>query len=369
MAFVERFVTDAAAGGGDGTEGNPWTLAEALTNQVAGDRVNVQSDGPYSLAADAFTNAGTIFDIILMRGYNTTIGDLEGQGRNADGTLDITNFPLITLTGLLNPSAFCFVQNLAFTGALNAALIGNNNTDSFGIISCELINTNSSANARCVQLDNSCTLINSDFECTGATHNVIVDTDIETFVHGCRFKGVANDAITSIRGSFIGNTFIGNGTDVAIDFQSRSAPPLEVVSNTFYNWATVLQFVNVAPAALVHIINNHATDCGEWLNNLYSATDFTPVIEMNNRTRDNTTPRTGIGDGFNIAEVTTDTGGDETDYTNAGADDFSLISAAPGREAALGAGSPDIGGWQGAAGAGGAGGLLVHPGMSGGMRG
>jgi len=302
------------------------------------ERTNVQSDAGYSLGADAFTNVGTVFDFIVMRGYNTTIGDLEGQGRNSDGTLDTTNFPAITLTGLLNPSAFCFVQNLAFTGALNSALIGNNNTDNFGIISCELINTTSGANARCVQLDNNCTFINSDFECSGTTHNIIVDLDIEPTVFGCRFEVTANGAITSIRGSFIGNVFIGDGSSVAIDFQSRSSPPLEVIGNTIFDWGTAIQFINTAPVTNVHIINNHVTDCTNYINDLHSATDSTPIFEFNTRTRDNTTPRTGVGDGFNVSEVTTDTGGSETDYTNAAAGDLSLIIGAPGVDAGLGFG-------------------------------
>ena len=90
MAFTERYVADAASGGGAGTEGDPWTLAEALANAVAGDRVNILSDSSYSLGADTVTNAGTAASLIVFRVYNSPIGDLEGQGGNAEVTLNST---------------------------------------------------------------------------------------------------------------------------------------------------------------------------------------------------------------------------------------------------------------------------------------
>ena len=80
------------------------------------------------------------------------------------------------------------------------------------------------------------------------------------------------------------------------------------------------------------MINNHVTDSTKWLDNLYSGTGNVAVVEINSRTRDNTTPRTGI-DGINISEVTTDTGGAETDYVDAGSDNLRLISGAPGEAA------------------------------------
>ena len=86
MAFTERYVTSGAGGGGSGTSGSPWTFAEAITNAVAGDRINVQSDAAYSIGATTF-GAGTFAAPILWRGYDATIGDCDDLGRNADGTL------------------------------------------------------------------------------------------------------------------------------------------------------------------------------------------------------------------------------------------------------------------------------------------
>lgn len=68
-----KYVTTTAAGGGDGTLGNPWTMAEAVAQAVAGDIVRV-SPGTYSINrtstdnTPAFhpTNSGTLADPIIF---------------------------------------------------------------------------------------------------------------------------------------------------------------------------------------------------------------------------------------------------------------------------------------------------------------
>ena len=50
-----------------------------------------------------------------------------------------------------------------------------------------------------------------------------------------------------------------------------------------------------------------------------------------NRERDNTSANVGIGNWPEINKITTDTGGDETDYFDAASGDFRLIDGSPGR--------------------------------------
>ena len=78
MAFIERFVAVDAAGGGDGSAEDPWTLDEAAAQAAAGERVNIKA-GVYALSAalspayDGWKNAP-----IVWRGYTDLPGDAAG---------------------------------------------------------------------------------------------------------------------------------------------------------------------------------------------------------------------------------------------------------------------------------------------------
>lgn len=334
MAFTEKYVTSAAGGGGTGGSGDPWTLAEAFANATAGDRVNIQSDAGYSIGATTITNAGTVSSLVVYRGYNSSIGDLEGQGRNADGTLDTTNFPAITLTGTLTCKAFICFESLAFSGAISNTLIGTASLDDIQFLSCSFTNSQNHAAARCLYLDEDVVVVNSDVECSGASHGAVVTADNRSILLGCRIKGVANSPLI-VTPSFIkavGVLFIGNNTGTGI--QQTGAVAGSYIGNcTFYNLGTAIECTSASPSAIPVLINNHATDCSKWLD--YTGGGTLAVIEVNNRTRDNTTPRTGIGDGVNMGEITTDTGGPETDYTDHSSDNFRLITGAPGKAAGI----------------------------------
>lgn len=338
MAFSEKYVTDAASGG-DGSIGSPWTLAEALTNAVAGNRINILSDSGYSLGADTVSGVGTAGDLIVFRGYDSSIGDLQNPGRSSStGSLITTGFPIITLTGTLTPNAFVVFQNLSFTGSISSQLVGSTSIDDVTLVESTFFNSANSSIAKAFRGDNDCRAVNCDFECTGADHGSIFDLDIRGLALYCRIKGVAGTGIALSSGSVVGNVFIGDGSDIAVSYKQAAVSGDMIVGNTIYNWNTAISYPNAAFADNPIIASNHVTDCSEYINNLRSATDAMPLIEMNNRTRDNTTPRTGVGDGVLSGEVTTDTGGIETDYTNAGADDLSLIAAAPGVDAGSGFG-------------------------------
>lgn len=337
MAFTDRYVTQAAGGGGDGSSGNPWTLAEGFANIAAGEILNVQSDGAYSIGADSITNAGTTSSLIVVRGYNSTIGDLANQGYNSDGSLDTTNYPDITLTGTLTGNANVVLQNLNFSGALSTRLIGSSSVDRWAMVECAVTNSQSNASASCVLGDNYVTLIDCDLECSATTHGPIVQADIELVAIGCRLKHsdttTSRELIRAQYGKVLGCLFHADGSAKGHGIWIETGGPLTLVCcNTFYNLETCVQFPNALSSTHIPILyNNHATDCSKWLDHLYSATANTVILEAHSRTRDNTTPRTGIGDSINLGEITTDTGGASTDYEDAGNGNFFLISGAPGR--------------------------------------
>lgn len=338
MALSEKYVTASAGGGGAGTSGDPWTLAEALTSAVAGDRVNIQS-GAYSSGADSVSGAGSLTQLVIFRGYNSSIGDLDDQGRSTDGSLDTTNFPVITMTGLLAPSRHCVLQNLSFTGAITTTgIIYTTSVDNVTMISCKVVNT---GNGYAIRLDNYAQLIQCDFDCTAATHSIVVDIDSRSTLVDCRIHGtVASGVLLALDDGFIDScVFYANSTSIGIQHHAQFGSSRLIKNCTFYGLGTAITFPDSATHSTVPIlINNHITDNTTYVNNLYSATSTWCLIEVNNRTRDNTTARTGIGDGVVCAEVTTDTGGASTDYEDATTGDFRLISAAPGIDAGIGLG-------------------------------
>jgi hypothetical protein len=80
MAWTERYVTPLGAGANNGTsEANAWTLAQAFSGMAAGQRLNVKA-GTYSIGASLSPSfPGTSSAPMAIRGYKTTIGDLDSQ--------------------------------------------------------------------------------------------------------------------------------------------------------------------------------------------------------------------------------------------------------------------------------------------------
>ena len=159
------------------------------------------------------------------------------------------------------------------------------------------------------------------------------DVDQSCHVCNCRFK-LSHSSGTGViwfQGYCIDCTFYGGGK--GIDFVTSSYLGACCVSGcTFYGMDVAIEVPNGATTGFLHINSCHATDCAKWIDNPYSATEDSTTIEVRCRTRDNTTIRTGIGTPVLVAEITTDTGGAETDYEDASTGDFRLITGAPGQK-------------------------------------
>ena len=116
MAFTEKYVTASASGGGDGSIGNPWTIEEAALNATSGQRVNVKA-GSYTLAgANIFMQGSNEANPFSIRGYKTTIGDLDGVPSSQ--LVDGTDLPLLTTSNssyyMYFNGSYQIIENISF---------------------------------------------------------------------------------------------------------------------------------------------------------------------------------------------------------------------------------------------------------------
>lgn len=355
MAITEYYVRSDSAGGGNGTTDSAsganaaFTWAELGTRMsagaaAAGDRYNIKS-GTYSISAtDTWTNDGTVVSPIIFRGFNSIIGDLDSQGRtSAQQALNLTNFPLLSYASgtRLNASGadFTIFQNLkltvAGTGIAGPLLNGAGNSV---IYRCYAENISTSASA--VGISGGI-VIDCDAALTGASGGSAAISG--TVVIGCRViqsqaTGINPNNSTSVALDNVVANCVNGIVFSATTVGSRFC----AIGNTVYNCSS--NGITIASAAYTAIplisFNNHVTDCGA--NGFYSNYDGTGQLAAVfgfNRTRDNVTAAMNGWDDWvsatTFSHVTTDTGGAETDFTNAGSNDYTLISAAPAKGTGL----------------------------------
>jgi hypothetical protein len=114
------YVTHDAGGGGIGTEGDPFTLAEACDAVAAGETVYVKASGAYNVQDGATgsvfnpSTAGTITTPVLWQGYKTTINDGGIVEIDAD-----TNNLDYGLRASANSIHYQVFKNFEFWGANN----------------------------------------------------------------------------------------------------------------------------------------------------------------------------------------------------------------------------------------------------------
>lgn len=343
MAYAQKYASSAGGGLHDGSsEANAWAFSEILTNAVAGDYVNYKNDNHTVPTASAMTNTGTYASHITIAAYKTTPGDLDGLGRNSDTSLNTTDFPTLTLSGTF-PIATSFIvfQNFIMSGTYPNEMIGAGPSDKLVFINCEFRHTVDSAFATTIRCDDQLNLINCDMYISGGSFSNLVRADYHGYMKGCRFivSGTTANYLFRVNTVVMSGCIIsGNENDIVNLNNTLYLSVLE--ENTFYDCGDILRLPNAAPNTLPIMINNHGTDSYRWINNQYSATSDIALIEVNNRTRDITIPRTGVGAGVLLGEVTADTGGPETDYTDYVNNDLTLKTTAAGKDAALGVANP-----------------------------
>lgn len=353
-AITERYVT-ADSDGGDGSAGNPWTLTEAFAAAAAGDRVNIKA-GTYTRTGwDTVTVDGTAASPIIWRGYNSTIGDLDTQGHDANGSLNVTNFPVIAYgdTYAMNVSGhnYGILQNIKITGNRAGFLTNPAATTVFFRCYVENTSTNSSATAITTAIGN--TIIDCDAKLSGGSGgSAAISAGGNAIILYSRVLGSSNHGILcSNSGTYVIGCSIDDvaGDGIAFTSTMTSHLPPVCIGNTIYSCGG--DGISVANAAyttrsLIAVNNIIAESASYGIDSGYSGSGNLMLVSLFNRFIANTSGTTnGFADwaaGLAIGNVSTGTVADE--LTDAAGGDFRLKSAALAINAALPTG--DIGALQ-----------------------
>jgi hypothetical protein len=360
--MADFYVSPAGSGAHDGsTTSDAFSTAEMIT-----DWATAASGSRYLIVSGAHSfGTATVAAGMILQGYASTDDDLRDVAYDSSGFLDTTGFPVVTCTGTLTvaTSAVTKIRCLDFTGSVNGALIGNVTNDSWGMEICRVTNTANNAAAQALVTDNGGDYEYLDLSCTGASHGTVFEADSITRCWHVRATSTSASATCiDLRypsdGIYRCTFDSAGGTCLRVE---SAAADLPIEHCTFYGSgggsAAGILFVSATGAA--HLRNNHATDMSKWLE-VPSGTK--EVLESGTRTRDVTTLRTGLYSGLAaFGAITTDTGGAETDYTDAANGDFRLIDGAPGARAGIA--GQTCGAWEQVAVSGGGGGCgMIGPG-------
>lgn len=256
MAFNEKYVTATGGGLHDGSsEANAWTLSEAASNISAGDRINMKA-GTYTLSAPiVFSGVGSSTSPTSLRGYKTTIGDMdEGQ---ASQRVSGTDIPLVQVSGgnylrWINNASI--VENIATE--IDSPTTHGIYLNPKGIVRrCRMSITNAPSSV--YQANRTVYNTNTQFHdcsfsggttgtCCGGNRSAWygcyfnggvlgIDGSLQTFVTNCVFSGQSSHAIdfTYGFGPIEGNTFYNIGGN-AIDVDNTLGPT-SVKNNVFHS--------------------------------------------------------------------------------------------------------------------------------------
>lgn len=349
MAITERYVSSSGTDtyANSTSSSTPCSLSTAITSGVAGDRFNIKADGTYTRSAsDTLSAVATATSPIIWRGYTTTLGDAT-IGRGSGGVLDTSNMPTIAYNAtfrLNNTGTDHIFESLIITANQSgAALLLGQNAIAYN---CKVTNSSTNAAAVAIAVGARGGIIDCDATLDGASGGTagITCAQASALTMGCLVTATAAPCITVGSSACITHNVCYGTTGDGISCATSSL--CNVHNNTIYNCGGDGIDIAAGNTTIVKFVANHITNCGGYGINFNGATCEAVIIA--NRFRDNTSGNiSGAADwtsGTNWRVVTTDTGGAETDFTNAASKDFSLVAGSPGIGGAPGY-LTDIGAW------------------------
>lgn len=349
VATLDRAVGTTGSTGGTGKLGGAVTITDANFEEAEpGNILYIKDDGTHSPGAVTVSSGGTPTSPIFVEGYNTTRGD----GPDAE-----TNRPLISS----GANAFTLgvnwqIKYTEHTGT--SAAVVNLNSEAV-ILGCKSNNTSGTNSRNAIDSTTSTRVVLCEAQSLNG-NGIQFSTDsiiIGCYVHDCGeegYDGVGSSSYTFVH--CIADTCRG-GFSIVNDDSSV------LVNCTSYNCTTGLIATDAENACVMNMIIDNCTT-GISFTSAQRDNNFFMNINFSN----NTTDTNNVGTIIN--ETALDPG-----FADAANGDFSVgtnmkASGVPGVFAGgLSEGFLDLGAVQREEPAGGGGGLLVNPGMDGGMRG
>lgn len=321
------YVTKAAGGSGVGSSGDPFTLAEAASTVVAGDKVWIKADSVYDVE-DGTTNSilsiqtgGTIGNEIVWEGYKTIIEDGGIVQLDADPAGDQYTYCIFGAAG----KNYNVIKNFECYGAASAGvdsggadywaikMVSSHNNGSHGFNMDDYCRFE-----KCIAYNNSSMGIHAD-RVTHAIACVVygnggigLASQGAIFINNLLYENTT-DELNAIGLYYsqcaIGNTIDGNGTNVGFNYSTSSRQ--FIFNNIFFDCTTP--------------IINTSTDVGEYALlgcNVYKNNDNdnsgTLLISAGN----------GIGNRGDVSEPT-------NLFTDEANDDYTLVNNSDAKNRAL----------------------------------
>lgn len=326
MAFTERYVSVAGGGAHDGTsEANAWTLAEGITNEAAGQRVNVKA-GTYTNTTNDRTLAATGLTTapIWWRGYKTAIGDMDGADTSHGTFMAGTEIPALSFT----------TGRFGVTGSHH---IVSNIDDQGAQVTNGQLRMATGAAIRFHRVRVECTAANANGRAvSGASADVIFDR--------CWFKSTSSAPVVEIsvtRNTLLGSVLTGGSNGLVLTganvilaqscifdncggdaIRSSISSGLYVINCSIYSPASDGIELTALPGSGI-ITGNIFSDCGGVaINNSSGANTNLLFRGWNLFHNSGTPPETGFGDSPSFL--------DQTDvsspFTNAAGGDFTPVA-------------------------------------------
>jgi hypothetical protein len=379
LAWTEKYVIAGGLGSADGSsEANAWDWAAAITHSTTntGIRYNVKASTKASGATSlSFSGVGTTTAPNWWRGYKTAIGDMDGHPSSTRTAG--TDFPLVTFTSgaVTVGGAHQIFSNIEFRGTAPGTRLVGVTGSKVKFVRCRFDNQEAASSSYAVRSssDGVC-YTDCWFKATSTASNVCI-LEERTTVTGCVFRGGGNGCMADLTGggviAFLDCAFDANGDD-SIESVGAAGNPLIVDGCTFYNpgghgvnVTTTVPEMLLVRNCLFHTI----TVASKYAVNMPSGSNVPHLI--GNAWYNVTTRTNNVTEALEFFGIT-----ESSDpCTNAAGHDFSLVSGAASKGAAL----PqlfenesyksfrDAGAVQRQE-AGGGGGVLVNPGMVGGWE-